>query len=238
MPCRWGLHLGPAGIDATYSGDTASNVDGGTGEESGDMAERGAVRSRVWIVWAVVVALVGAGAGAVAGDRWWREHSTQAAIAGEALTVFPRLDRSDLSPVRKSLVDVLEREFAHPRSGPDYAEGAREPWCADFVSWVMREAGVPLANPNSGSWRIPGVYTLQEYYRGVGRFVPIDADYLPSTGDVLLYDAPGPFGQHTNLVLTAANGTVTTIGGNENGTVRIHRFRLSEVPGAVGFGRL
>jgi hypothetical protein len=103
---------------------------------------------------------------------------------------------------------------------------------------VLREAGVALANPNSGSWRIPGVYTLQEYYESVGRFVPIGSDYRPRTGDVLLYRESSPFGQHTNIVLRADGGQVTTIGGNEYGGIRIHRFTLDDVTGVVGLGRL
>jgi hypothetical protein len=38
-----------------------------------------------------------------------------------------------------------------------FSEGTAEPWCADFVSWVMYQAGFSLDNPDSGSWRIPGV---------------------------------------------------------------------------------
>ncbi|WP_225725107.1 MULTISPECIES: CHAP domain-containing protein [unclassified Nocardia] len=189
-----------------------------------------------WI--AAVLAIVAlAGAGAV-GLRWWQDNSADAPIVGTRVVQFPDIDRSALDPVQARLVSVLEREFDHPGTGPTYAEGVTEPWCADFVSWVMREAGAPLANPNSGSWRIPGVYTLQEYYQGAGRFAPIASGYQPRTGDVLLYNDPSPFHQHTNIVLTARDGTVTTIGGNELGGIRIHRFALADDSGIVGFGRL
>lgn len=183
----------------------------------------------------VVAALV---TGAVAGVRWWQENSTGPAIIGERLREFPAIDRPGLDARQAGIVAVLEREFASPGVGTKYAEGVVEPWCADFVSWVMREAGVPLANPNSGSWRIPGVYTLQEYYQSVGRFTPIGAGYQPRTGDVLLYNEPSPFHQHTNIVLAAADGVVTTMGGNEFGGIRIHRWALADDPGVVGFGRL
>ena len=55
--------------------------------------------------------------------------------------------------------------------------GVEEPWCADFVSWIMREAGLPLSNPNSGHWRIPGVYTWQEYYQSQSRFQEVGDGY-------------------------------------------------------------
>ncbi|MGW4365992.1 CHAP domain-containing protein [Nocardia takedensis] len=197
----------------------------------------GARRARGWLVAGAALALVLA-LGGFLGLRWWQQHGEPDAVTGVALTEFPALDRAELDPSQRALVAVLEREFADPRSGPNYAEGVREAWCADFVSWVMREAGLPLSNPNSGSWRIPGVYTLQEYYQGAGRFVPGGGDYRPRTGDVLLYAEGSPFSQHTNIVLEADGGEVTTIGGNEFGTVRIHRFDLTGMSGFVGFGRL
>lgn len=211
------------------------------------MAERGAASRTMradrrgvgpggWLIAGLlIIAVVVAG---VVGVRWWQERSTYPAVVGESLRQFPDIDTAALDSEQAAVVAVLEREFADPGDGPKYAEGVTEPWCADFVSWVMREAGLPLSNPNSGSWRIPGVYTLQEYYESAGRFVPIDAGYQPRTGDVLLYSDNSPFTQHTNIVLSADNGTVTTIGGNEFGTVRIHRFALGEVPGVVGFGRI
>ncbi|MFF3222636.1 CHAP domain-containing protein [Nocardia suismassiliense] len=191
-------------------------------------------RTGPWLAVAlVVIALVVAGA---LGVRWWQDHSSPAAIVGQRGTEFPAIDRSTLGQTQARIVAVAEREFRDPGAGTKYAEGVTEPWCADFVSWVMREADAPLANPNSGSWRIPGVYTLQEYYASTGRFAPIG--YQPRTGDVLLYDSTSPFGQHTNIVLKYDAGTVTTIGGNEFGQISIHTFPLAETGGIVGFGRL
>ncbi|MFI7002861.1 CHAP domain-containing protein [Nocardia sp. NPDC050175] len=202
-----------------------------------DGARHGRSGRRVgpWLaVGLVVLALAAAG---VVGVRWWQDHSSPAAIVGQRSTDFPAVDSSTLDPTQAKVVAVTAREFRNPGSGAKYAEGASEPWCADFVSWVLRESGAPLANPNSGSWRIPGVYTLQEYYAGAGRFAPVGS-YQPRTGDVLMYDNTSPFGQHTNIVLKSGAGVVTTIGGNEFGEVSIHTFALAEVPGIVGFGRL
>lgn len=211
------------------------------------MAERGGASTTMrtdrrgagpggWLIAGVlIVAVVVAG---VVGVRWWQERDGYPAVVGESPRQFPAIDTAALSSEQAAVVAVLEREFADPGDGPKYAEGVTEPWCADFVSWVMREAGLPLSNPNSGSWRIPGVFTLQEYYESAGRFAPVGAGYQPRTADVLLYSDSSPFTQHTNIVLSAENGVVTTIGGNEFGTVRIHRFTLAEVAGVVGFGRI
>ncbi|MET8648294.1 CHAP domain-containing protein [Nocardia aurea] len=193
-------------------------------------------RAGLWIT--VGILAVALAAGAALGVRWWQSHNPRAAVVGESPAEFPAIDRAALDPAQARLVAVVEREFADPGDGAKYSEGVDEPWCADFVSWVMREAGSALENPHSGSWRIPGVYTLQEYYQNAGRFTPIAADYRPRTGDVLLYGDSSPFTQHTNIVLEVENGLVTTIGGNEFGEVRIHRFALAGVAGVVGFGRL
>lgn len=165
---------------------------------------------------------------------------TSEGIVGERLTEFPAIDRAPLAPEQARVVAAAEAEFAEPRPGPGYSEGNDEPWCANFVSWVLRSAGLPLANPHSGSWRIPGVYTLQEYYESRGRFEPASSGYRPVTGDVILYGPDSRFGQHTNIVLTAENGTLTTIGGNEGDEVRIERWDPTAVPdiAIVGYGRL
>ncbi|MEV0339876.1 CHAP domain-containing protein [Nocardia sp. NPDC050713] len=191
-------------------------------------------RGRLGLLLTLGLAVVAAVA---AGTVWWWTGSDRPAVVGESPAAFPAIDRSALDPAQIRLVEVLEREFAEPGGGPKYAEGVIEPWCADFVSWAMREAGRPLSNPNSGSWRIPGVYTLQEYYEDADLFAPIGSGYRPRTGDVLLYGPESQFTQHTNIVLTAANGEVTTIGGNEFGEVRIHRFRVADVKDVVGYGR-
>ncbi|MGI5216385.1 CHAP domain-containing protein [Nocardia sp. CA-290969] len=188
---------------------------------------------RAIVVWfALVGALIVLGGCALPGS--------DEGIAGERLTEFPAIDRSTLTPEQIRVVDAAAAEFAAPRSGPGYSEGNTEPWCANFVSWVLRAAGMPLANPNSGSWRIPGVYTLQEYYESRDRFVPFDPDYRPVTGEVILYGPDSRFGQHTNIVLDSANGVLTTIGGNEDGAVHIERWDPAAVDDLeiVGFGRL
>ncbi len=148
---------------------------------------------------------------------------------------FPAIDASVLEPRQARVIEVLRTEFDAQRPGTTYSEGITEPWCADFVSFVMREAGMPLANPNSGAWRIPGVYTLQEYYQSAGRFEP--PSYRPVAGDVVLYDDPSPFGQHTNVVVANDNGVLTTVGGNEGG-IRVRNFTAADDQGIVGFGRL
>ncbi|AHK29918.1 hypothetical protein Pd630_LPD02695 [Rhodococcus opacus PD630] len=151
---------------------------------------------------------------------------------------FPAVDTSALSPQQARIVGLLEAEHDRPRPGTFYSEGVEEPWCADFVSWIMREAGQPLANPNSGHWRIPGVYTLQEYYESQSRFEGVGGGYRPSVGDVVLYDNSSWVGQHTNVVVAVDGDTATTVGGNEFGRIRVHTVDWTSDSAVVGFGRL
>ncbi|WP_227980136.1 CHAP domain-containing protein [Nocardia spumae] len=189
-----------------------------------------------WLVLVALVVIGVLGVGVVVGLPWWRDRT--AAIAGDRLDGFPAIDPATLDANSDRLVSILRTEYAHPGNGPKYAEGVDEPWCADFVSWTLREAGQPLSNPNSGGWRIPGVSTLQEYFEANGRFAAVGSEYRPRPGDVVIYAAGSPFGQHTNIVLAAADHALTTIGGNERGGVRIHRYDPATVRGIVGFGHM
>ncbi|MGW4241871.1 CHAP domain-containing protein [Nocardia sp. NPDC004722] len=202
---------------------------------------RGAV---VGVVALVVVSALAVGG--VLGVRWWQhgrheESFGPRVLDGRLLHDFPAVDTATLSPEQARVAEVLREQFDEQAGRDKYSEGIAEPWCADFVSWVMRTAGQPLSNPNSGSWRIPGVYTLEEYYRGQHRFEEANNGYLPRVGDVVMYADSSVFHQHTNIVIAVDSDTITTVGGNEageSGGIAIHKFRPSGTSGLVGFGRL
>lgn len=158
------------------------------------------------------------------------------ALTSNEKQIFPEIDQTHLPEEQVKLIAILKEGYALNPEGTKYSEGIDEAWCADFVSWVYRSVGTPLKNPYSGSWRIPGTYTLREYYESIGTFRPVNSDYTPKVGDILLYDDPSPFGQHTNIVLKYDNGTVTTIGGNEPGGIRIIEHTLVDDPGFIGYG--
>ncbi|MBM7365652.1 CHAP domain-containing protein [Gordonia hydrophobica] len=193
-------------------------------------------RRRFAIALAVVAALlcgatvVAVQAGAIGFvTTWWNNRDR----------AFPDLDTAAMSPTQQRIVAVTRAEFESQPDGTRFSEGIDEDWCADFVSWVMRESGAPFANPHSGHWRIPGVYTLTEYFQAQGRFRPADSGYTPKTGDVMLYSTASFFRQHTNIVLDYADGRVTTVGGNEwGGHVKVNEFAIGGYVGLVGYGVL
>ncbi|NLG54283.1 MAG: CHAP domain-containing protein [Rhodococcus sp.] len=188
-------------------------------------------RFRLLWVGAVLVAVL---AIVVAVTLWWAPSR----YMPWNTAAFPEIDRSTLTAQQAQVVDVLEAEHGENRPGTYYSEGVEQPWCANFVSWVMREAGSPLANPHSGHWRIPGVYTLQEYYQSVGRFEPAGSGYIPAVGDVVLYENVAWVGQHTNFIIAVDGDTAVTVGGNEMGKIRVHTLDLVGDSAVFGFGRL
>lgn len=177
-------------------------------------------------VWALAATVVVAAAGVLFVWHPWVSRRE----------VFPSVDTAGMSPAQLRILDVLREEYAANPPGEKYSDGVSEAWCADFVSWVLDHAGEPLANPNSGSWRIPGVGTLQDYYQSVGRFAAPDG-YTPQFGDVIMY-APDDrlWRQHTQFVLADSGGELTTVGGNQAGGITVTRTPADDV-GIVGFGR-
>jgi polyisoprenyl-teichoic acid--peptidoglycan teichoic acid transferase len=100
--------------------------------------------------------------------------------------------------------------------------GCPQAWCADFASWVYKQAGAPFRGGADGGWRIASSRVLADYWKknGVwiqnpGRPVPVNDVRAPQPGDVVWY--PG----HTNIVVSYDGETVKTVGGNESQAVEV-----------------
>ena len=153
---------------------------------------------------------------------------------GEA--AFPDIDTANLSPTRQKLISLAKTEFKAQSAGTKFSQGAEEAWCANFVSWIMYQAGAPLKNPHTGGWRIPGTFTLREHYETAGRFKPANSGYQPLPGDVAIYRNSPVFGDHTNIVLKNDNGVQTTVGGNEANRIRVFINHDKRYDGLLGYG--
>ena len=153
---------------------------------------------------------------------------------GEA--AFPDIDTVNLSPVRQKIISLAKTEFKAQSTGTKFSQGAEEAWCANFVSWIMYQAGAPLKNPHTGGWRIPGTFTLREYYEANGRFKPANSGYQPLPGDAAIYRGSPVFGDHTNIVLKNDNGALTTVGGNETNRIRVFVNHDKQHDGLLGYG--
>lgn len=191
---------------------------------------------RTWLGIAFGIIILGAGIyGALHAAQIKNDISL---MTSSGLEPFPNVDDSALNPAQAKIVSILRMEYANQPAGTKYSQGVVEPWCADFVSWVMSEAGMPFTNPNSGSWRIPGTMTLRDYFKQKGNWHPYGDGYTPKTGDIAIYDGNGPFGQHTNFVISYNDGLVTTVGGNEAGAIHRQEHALTDGLKVIGFGEL
>ena len=153
---------------------------------------------------------------------------------GEA--TFPDIATTNLSPTRQKIISLAKTEFKTQSAGTKFSQGAKEPWCANFVSYIMNQAGAPLKNPHTGGWRIPGTFTLREYYEATGRFKPANSGYQPLPGDAAIYRNSPVFGDHTNIVLKNDNGVLTTVGGNEANRIRVFINHDKQYDGLLGYG--
>jgi hypothetical protein len=161
-------------------------------------------------------------------------------LYGEPTQPFPAVNLQDLLPAQKQIVALSRAEYGKKPVSFDatvlkYSQNAKESWCADYVSWIMKQAGLPFSNPNSGSWRIPGVNTLQEYFQDQLRYEKAGT-YVPKVGDVAIYlDGRS----HTNIVIAIHGNTMTTIGGNETGHLRLNTQKFTYgAEGLSGFGNI
>jgi hypothetical protein len=167
-------------------------------------------------------------------------QTTIAHLYASPTVPFPAIPTASLTPVQQRIVVLSRREYAKKPVSYDatvlaYTQGVSEPWCADFASWIFKQVGQPFNNPNSGSWRIPGVYTLQAYFQTRHDY-RIAGTYVPKTGDVAIYHTGEG---HTNIVLSVHGNEMTTIGGNETGHLRIETQSYAKgVDGLDGFGVL
>jgi len=178
------------------------------------------------------------------------ELVTSTAVARLGLhshTPFPEVDAASLTPLQRKILAIARDEYArHPVSFDatvlKYSQGEKQAWCANFISWTMKQAGAPYTNPHSKGWRIPGVFTLQEYYQSQHRYVKAGS-YKPQPGDVAFYVHKSTFAplatEHVALVVQSGGGTMTTLGGNEAGKMQINTRSIA--PGThdlTGFGKL
>jgi hypothetical protein len=101
------------------------------------------------------------------------------------------------------------------------------PWCAYFVSWAARQAGVPIGDSGQGFGRVDDVFA---WAQKAGKALP--AGSTPAPGDLIVWD------EHIGVVESVdPDGTIHTIEGNSSDQVS-QRTYGSDGGGAVGYVRL
>lgn len=97
-------------------------------------------------------------------------------------------------------------------------------WCAAWVTWVMRHAGVP----EDSVLNYKGCTTASTWFAKNGRFMPRAGGYIPRPGDIIMYEwnpedentSRDDGDDHTGIVERVENGRVYTIEGNNGGMCR------------------
>lgn len=177
--------------------------------------------------WKVMVAAVLAVALGVVGLTFMTQPETAAKARKWTQKAvgpsFPEEIPAAKTAKQQQFVALVRAEYKTQPTGMKYSRGVQEPWCADFVTWVRKEIGVPMENPHSGSWRIPGVWTLKEAAEQSGEFHPVGSGYEPKVGDALIWGPKSKWGRHVNFVLDIRDGKITTIGGNESDMIQVNR---------------
>lgn len=101
-------------------------------------------------------------------------------------------------------------------TGPGENPKSAEPWCADFVSWVFKQAGAPVGAGGKGE---DYTVAMKQWAQGEGRWRA--KDHVPKPGDIVFYDWQNDGKvDHVALVEKVNGRSITTIGGNEDGAVR------------------
>ncbi len=85
-------------------------------------------------------------------------------------------------------------------------------WCAYFISWCARQAGIPTSIISNATYACAGsdygdFKNLDFYSRG---------SYTPKVGDLIFFDWPGDntHWDHVEIVIGVSSSEVTTLGGN------------------------
>jgi cell wall-associated NlpC family hydrolase len=96
------------------------------------------------------------------------------------------------------------------------------PWCAYFVSWAARQAGMPLGNSGEGFGSVDALYS---WAQGAGR-----TTQDPKPGDLIVWN------EHVGIVEgVLPDGRLQTIEGNSSNMVA---RRTHTRDGVVGFVRM
>ena len=100
------------------------------------------------------------------------------------------------------------------------------PWCAYFVSWAAKQAGVPLGDHGQGFGSVDALYSWAQH---AGRAQPVGSGYVPKPGDLIV------FNQHIGIVENVLpGGQIQTIEGNSSDRVSRRTHSRGD---AIGFVR-
>jgi hypothetical protein len=102
------------------------------------------------------------------------------------------------------------------------------PWCAYFVSWAARQAGMPVGDQGQGFGSVDALYA---WAQKAGRAESASSGYVPRPGDLIVWD------EHIGIVESVgADGSVNTIEGNSSDRVSKRTHAAGSALGYVRMG--
>ncbi len=119
------------------------------------------------------------------------------------------------------------RRYRTAVTGPGENPDVAEPWCADFASWIWKQAGTPWGTNGQGDDYTP---TMVAKAKADGTW-----KRDPQPGDMVFIDWAGGEGvDHVAIVEKVENGRVHTIGGNESNRLKTASYAIGD-PQMMGF---
>ncbi|MBQ3665118.1 MAG: peptidoglycan-binding protein [Lachnospiraceae bacterium] len=108
--------------------------------------------------------------------------------------------------------------------------GNNQAWCAYFVAWVMKSAGVPT---DLYAWNIRGLAACADPDTVVsGTYHSRESGYVPKPGDTIYFLWNAHRGiysfSHVGIVVSVTDGKVKTVEGNRDDQVQLCEYSLSE----------
>ncbi len=94
-------------------------------------------------------------------------------------------------------------------------------WCASFVSWCLRQAGVPTTiAPNEVTCE-----SMSLWFRLFSVYHPSSSHYSPRPGDIVMFQPRGNgIANHVGFVVGLARGKLYTVEGNSQNKVRLRSY--------------
>ena len=144
------------------------------------------------------------------------ENELRSAVCAQAKAW---LGRKEADGSHKEIIDLYNK---YKKTG-DYKMTYTDPWCAAFVSAVGMAVSIAKSLPGKPYDLIPSsaaCETMITLYKGAQRWVEDDS-YLPSPGDVILYDWQDSgvgdntgIPDHVGIVVSVSGSQITLIEGN------------------------
>ena len=146
-------------------------------------------------------------------------------------------------PGNQAIVQIAESQVGQTEQPPGSNDGPAismyrtavagaepgEPWCAQFASWVARQAGAPIGPGGEG---LSAVSQIWSWAQQTGRAIPNGPGVVPAPGDLIVFGD-----EHVGIVTGVhSDGDIDTVEGNYDNQVVANVRGPDEATGYVSMG--